>query len=129
MPAAAACVLQLPAAQPIQSHVLCPGHRLPHAASTLCCLRPYLHEKPACTSHGVAAPRQPPLSHCRQQTADQYERYVNRFGPGLVIYWHGYLADLNRVRRLGWVADWGDKQICLAVLPLVEVWQPMHAVR
>ncbi|KAI3438921.1 hypothetical protein D9Q98_001335 [Chlorella vulgaris] len=33
----------------------------------------------------------------RQQTAEQYERYVNRFGPGLVIYWHGYIADLNRV--------------------------------
>jgi len=34
----------------------------------------------------------------RQQTAEQYERYVNRFGPGLVIYWHGYIADLNQVR-------------------------------
>ena len=43
---------------------------------------------------------------CRHQTAEQYERYVNRFGPGLVIYWHGYIADLNRVGgciHLTWV--------------------------
>lgn len=38
---------------------------------------------------------------CRQQTAEQYERYVNRFGPGMVIYWHGYIADLNKVPAAG----------------------------
>ena len=25
----------------------------------------------------------------------QYESYVNRFGPGLVIYWHGYLKEIE----------------------------------
>jgi hypothetical protein len=28
----------------------------------------------------------------------QYDSYVNRFGPGLVIYWHGYLRDITDKR-------------------------------
>jgi hypothetical protein len=32
---------------------------------------------------------------CRQQLKEQYQGYVNRFGPGLVIYWHGHLASLD----------------------------------
>lgn len=26
---------------------------------------------------------------------EQYDKYSNRYGPGMVIYWHGYLADLQ----------------------------------
>jgi hypothetical protein len=29
----------------------------------------------------------------------QYEKYSNRYGPGMVIYWHGYLADLQKLEE------------------------------
>lgn len=38
-----------------------------------------------------------PCAPCwrRQQTAEQYAKYVNRFGPGAVVYWFGYAAGLG----------------------------------
>ena len=31
----------------------------------------------------------------RQQAEEQYEKYINRFGPGAVVYWFGYAAGLK----------------------------------
>ncbi|WPT18048.1 Protein C15orf41-like protein [Picochlorum sp. SENEW3] len=31
----------------------------------------------------------------RKLLQEQYDSYVNRFGPGLVIYWHGYLESVQ----------------------------------
>lgn len=30
---------------------------------------------------------------------EQYDSYVNRFGPGLVIYWHGYLQSVETIKN------------------------------
>ena len=31
---------------------------------------------------------------CRQQLHDQYQKYVNRYGSGMVIYWFGVVEEL-----------------------------------
>jgi len=34
------------------------------------------------------------LYPCRQQAQDQYQKYVNRYGSGMVIYWFGVVEEL-----------------------------------
>ncbi|KAK9833398.1 hypothetical protein WJX81_001760 [Elliptochloris bilobata] len=56
-----------------------------------------------------------------QQSAEQYEKYVNRFGPGAVVYWFGYAAGLQEacpgVLLLGGLPAASDV-ITLPCLPL-----------
>ena len=38
-------------------------------------------------------------------SAEQYEKYCNRYGSGMVIYWHGYLAHLQKSEENVLLAD------------------------
>ena len=33
---------------------------------------------------------------CRVQTKEQFSKYVNRYGPGAVIYWAGFVVELEK---------------------------------
>ena len=32
---------------------------------------------------------------CREHMQDQFSKYVNRYGPGMVIYWFGFVEELQ----------------------------------
>ena len=34
---------------------------------------------------------------CREYNQEQFSKYVNRYGPGMVIYWFGFMDDLQGV--------------------------------
>lgn len=32
---------------------------------------------------------------CREYVKDQFSKYVNRYGPGMVVYWFGFVDELQ----------------------------------
>ena len=34
------------------------------------------------------------MALCRQQRELQYDKYINRYGPGAVIYWFGFVEEV-----------------------------------
>mmetsp|Transcript_23897 Transcript_23897/g.52198 ORF Transcript_23897/g.52198 Transcript_23897/m.52198 type:complete len:288 (+) Transcript_23897:186-1049(+) len=61
-------------------------------------------------------------SFCDQWTykhkgLEQFQGYVNRYGPGMVIYWFGYLSDLNNHPDVFLTDDFPAEEdiICLAM--------------
>lgn len=37
-----------------------------------------------------------PFVKRRTQLKEQYTKYVNRYGPGAVVYWAGFVVELDR---------------------------------
>jgi hypothetical protein len=36
-----------------------------------------------------------PATHSRRQQRElQYEKYINRYGPGAIIYWYGFVEEI-----------------------------------
>lgn len=56
----------------------------------------------------------------KTQGSDQFQSYVNRFGPGMVIYWFGYIDELNDNPDILLMDHFPDKSevYCLTVLPV-----------
>ncbi len=48
---------------------------------------------------GQSSPASCPLLsfglECREYNQEQFSKYVNRYGPGMVIYWFGFIDDLQ----------------------------------
>lgn len=61
--------------------------------------------------------------HCtgRHQCQGQYQQYINRYGPGMVVYWFGFIDDLaGRDEDLLVVDDLPGKAV-LTQLPTITL--------
>ena len=60
---------------------------------------------------------------CRNQCRGQYQQYINRYGPGVVIYWFGFideLADENQDLLLLDSFPAASMLTTLAAVPLID---------
>lgn len=58
-----------------------------------------------------------------------FSSYWNRFGPGLVIYWFGFIDDLDSVRERGiMVADSFPKEQSITKLEMEQSLQNLQIV-
>lgn len=63
---------------------------------------------------------------CREHSQEQFSKYVNRYGPGMVIHWFGFIDDLQGSNPdLGLVDDFPSPE-CAIQLPKLPL--PPHIV-
>lgn len=59
------------------------------------------------------------------QGAPQFTAYVNRYGPGLVIYWHGFVEELAGALPDVAVADSFPEEADIQRLPALQLPRPL----
>lgn len=58
---------------------------------------------------------------CRLQLKEQYSKYVNRYGPGAVIHWAGYVLELEKEAAAEHLVLLSDVPTDLIQLPRLQM--------
>ena len=58
---------------------------------------------------------------CREYVNDQFTKYVNRYGPGMVIYWFGFVDELQNGNSNLVLVDGFPAAADIVQLPCIQV--------
>ena len=61
------------------------------------------------------------LGMCREYMKDQFTKYVNRYGPGMVVYWFGFVDELQEEENSLILVDSFPSTEDIVQLPCVHI--------